>query len=203
MAQSIRVLSVQFTGGIIARVLGVGDRIFWKSDKGLKIMGNYILRLSVLSRSSAASALILRHCSPTPSRLRPSLRPLSHHSMGVRTEGAHLCPRPQHLVGERCRGEAVTERGTMAQDKEIPAARRKAKLPHYHAPFPVWTLKGSPGRVVLPNGTNLYAGVARHTPCHGFLPGLAHGASFRNARRPGGTWLRDSARREHLCPQLP
>ena len=36
------------------------------------------------------------------------------------------------------------------------------------------SLKGSPGRVVLPNGTYLLRVWARHTPCHGFLPGLAH-----------------------------
>jgi hypothetical protein len=33
--------------------------------------------------------------------------------------------------------------------------------------------------------------VARHTPCHGFLPGLAHVTLCSSVRRPGGTWLRE------------
>ncbi len=44
--------------------------------------------------------------------------------------------------------------------------------------------------MVLPNGTNLL-GVARHTPRHGFLPGLAHVTLCSSVRRPGGTWLRE------------
>ncbi len=44
--------------------------------------------------------------------------------------------------------------------------------------------------MVLPNGTNLL-GVARHTPCNGFLPGLAHVTPCSSVRRPGGTWLRE------------
>ncbi len=61
-------------------------------------------------------------------------------------------------------------------------AEGNAKSSPHHAPFPVWSLKGSPGRVVLPNGTYLFWVWARHTPCHGFLPGLAHGALLLRAR---------------------
>jgi hypothetical protein len=65
----------------------------------------------------------------------------------------------------------------------------------HRACFRIRSLKvqGRTGRVVLPNGTNLL-GVARHTPCHGFLPGLAHVTLCSSVRRPGGTWLRE------LCP---
>jgi hypothetical protein len=41
--------------------------------------------------------------------------------------------------------------------------------------------KGRTGRVVLPDGTNLM-GVARHTPCHGFLPGLTRARLFLRLR---------------------
>jgi hypothetical protein len=90
--------------------------------------------------------------------------------------------------------------GPPVQNKAIPAKRSR---PHHHAPFPVWSLKGSPGRVVLPSGlANLWMCGSPHALSRLFVLAGAWGA-FSSARRPGGTWLRDSARREHLCSQLP
>ena len=49
------------------------------------------------------------------------------------------------------------------------------------------------------DGTNLYWVWLATRPVTAFCPGRRMGLFFRRARRPGGTWLRDSARQRHRC----
>jgi hypothetical protein len=57
---------------------------------------------------------------------------------------------------------------------------RQDSLPHYHAPFPVWSLnsKGRTGRVVLPIGTNLLGVGSPHALSRLFARAGAWGSSF-------------------------
>ena len=65
------------------------------------------------------------------------------------------------------------------------------KPPRHRACFRIRSLKGSPGRAVLPSGANLYRSVARHTPtlgmknCTAFCPGRRMGRSFGRAKAGG------------------
>jgi hypothetical protein len=120
-------------------------------------------------------AIVPRSVTASPCHLSPIAR------MGVRTEAAQLCPLPQHLLlGERCRGEALTERGTMAQNLANPVERSR---PPHHAPLPVWTLRGSPGRVVLPAGlANLWKCGSPHALSRLFARAGACNALFKRAK---------------------